>query len=113
MHPNALKALARDVDTLNQMLRDSPDNPACRMALGNLIERVAVHPTGNGEPYDVSLFARHAAYVGELPLFPEYETKNSATNQRLARINIGNAIVPSLPISQLVFLGRWREARAA
>jgi site-specific DNA recombinase len=110
MHPNAQKALARDVDTLHKMLKENPDDPACRMALGNLIERVAVHPTGNGQPYDVSLFARHAAYVGELPLFPEYEAKNSAKNQRLARSNTGNAIVPSLPISQRpVLLGRWRE----
>jgi site-specific DNA recombinase len=94
-HPSAVKALARDVDTLHKMLADNPDDPACRMALGNLIERVAVHPTGHNRPYDVSLFARHAAYVGELPLFPEYEAKKSAKNHTLNRINTGNAIVPS------------------
>src|SRR5262249_51857754 len=32
-HPSAVKALARDVDTLHEMLRDDPDNPECRMAL--------------------------------------------------------------------------------
>jgi site-specific DNA recombinase len=95
LHPNAIKALARDVDTLHAMLQDSPDDPACRMALGNLIERVLVHPTGFNQPYDVSLFARHAAYVGELPLFPAYKAKNTAENQLLGRINTGNAIVPS------------------
>jgi hypothetical protein len=95
LRPNAIKALARDVDTLHEMLKDSPDDPACRMALGNLIERVLVHPTGHNQPYDVSLFARHAAYVGELPLFPAYKAKNMTTNQILRRINIGNAIVPS------------------
>jgi hypothetical protein len=110
MHPNAQKALARDVDTLHKMLRDNPDDPACRMALGNLIERAAVHPTGNSQPYDVSLFARHAAYVGDLPLFPEYEVKKSAKHQRLGRINSDNAIVPSLSISERpILLGRWRE----
>jgi len=95
LHPNAIKALARDVDTLHEMLKDSPDDPVGRMALGNLIERVLVHPTGHNQPYDVSLFARHAAYVGELPLFPAYKAKNMTTNQILRRINIGNAIVPS------------------
>jgi site-specific DNA recombinase len=94
-HPSAVKALARDVDTLHKMLKDNPDDPACRMALGNLIERVLVHPTGHNRPYDVSLLARHAAYTGELPLFPEYEAKQSVTNHRLSRINTGNAIVPS------------------
>jgi site-specific DNA recombinase len=94
-HPSAVKALARDVDTLHKMLKDDPDDPACRMALGNLIERVHVHPTGHNRPYDVSLFARHAAYVGELPLFPEYEAKKLARNHTLSRINTGNAIVPS------------------
>jgi hypothetical protein len=44
--PNAVRALARDVDTLHEMLKDNPDSPECRIALGNLIERVLVHPTG-------------------------------------------------------------------
>jgi hypothetical protein len=43
----------------------------------------------------VSLFARHAAYFGELPLFLEYEVKKSTKNHTLSRINTGNAIVPS------------------
>jgi site-specific DNA recombinase len=94
-HPNKVKALARDVDTLHEMLRDDPDNPACRIALGNLIERALVHPTGYNQPYDVSLLARHAAYVGELPLFPEYVAKNSLENQAIARIKAVNAVVPS------------------
>jgi DNA invertase Pin-like site-specific DNA recombinase len=94
-HPSKVKALARDVDTLHEMLRDDPDNPACRIALGNLIERALVHPTGYNQPYDVSLLARHAAYVGELPLFPEYIAKNSMENQAIARIKVVNAVVPS------------------
>jgi site-specific DNA recombinase len=105
--PSAIKALARDVDTLHTMLRDNPDDPACRMALGNLIERALVHPTGHNQPYDLSLYARHAAYSGALPLFP---TLNSAENQGLRRTNSGNAIVPSLSQSVPVLLGRWREA---
>lgn len=110
-HPSAVKALARDVDTLHEMLADDPDNPACRIALGNLIESVAVHPTGHNKPYDVSIYARHAAYVGDLPLFPEYVAKNSSQNQTLARINNVNAIVPSLTILRPpIFLGRWQEA---
>jgi len=70
------------------MLKDTPDDPACRMALGNLIERVLVHPTGYNQPYDVSLYARHAAYAGTLPLFPHED-------QGVIRSNRGNAMVPS------------------
>jgi site-specific DNA recombinase len=109
-HPSVVKALAKDVDTLHEMLKDNPDDPACRMALGNLIERVLVHPTGHNQPYDVSLYARHAAYVGELPLFPEYEARKSAKHQTLARINSVNATVPSLTVSRPpILLGRWKE----
>jgi site-specific DNA recombinase len=84
--PTAIKALARDVDTLHTMLQDTPDDPACRIALGNLIERVLVHPTAANQPYDVSLYARHAAYSGTLPLFP---------HENHGRSNRGNAVVPS------------------
>lgn len=94
-HPSAVKALAKDVDTLHKMLKDNPDDPGCRMALGNLIDRVLVHPTGSNLPYEVSLYARHAAYTGELPLFPEYRAKKSMENQSLGRINSVHAIVPS------------------
>jgi hypothetical protein len=61
---------------------------ACRIALGNLIERVLVHPTAANQPYDVSLYARHAAYSGTLPLFPH-------ENHVINRPNRGNAVVPS------------------
>jgi hypothetical protein len=90
--PTAIKALARDVDTLHQMLQDNPDDPACRLALGNLIDRVLVHPTGLHQPYDVSLLARHAAYVGDLPLFPEFQKKKTQENQSICPVN---AAVPS------------------
>lgn len=109
--PSSVKALAKDVDTLHTMLIDNPDDPACRIALGNLIERVLVHPAGYNQPYDVSLYARHAAYSGALPLFPTVSDNNSMRNQALIRTNIGNAIVPSLSISERpILLGRWREA---
>jgi site-specific DNA recombinase len=102
--PSAVKVLARDVETLHTMLKENPDDPACRMALGNLIERVIVHPTDRKQPYDVSLYARHAAYSGTLPLFPH-------ENHRLVCSNTGNAMVPSLSLfEQPILLGRWREA---
>jgi site-specific DNA recombinase len=86
--PSAVKALARDVDTLHTMLADNPLDPACRMALGNLIERVVVHPTAPNQPYDVSLYARHAAYAGTFPIFP-HENHGVACSTRV------DATVPS------------------
>jgi site-specific DNA recombinase len=94
-HPNAAKALARDVDTLYQMLRSDPNNPKCRMALGNVIDKVLVHPVERGELYDVSLLARRAVYLGDEPVFPEYAEGESIGNHGLARINNVNATVPS------------------
>jgi site-specific DNA recombinase len=108
--PSAVKALARDVDTLHTMLMDNPDDPACRLALGNLIERVLVHPTGYNEGYDVSLYARHAAYSGTLPLFPHARDNNHIRKQALNRTDIDHAMVPSLSISERpILLGRWQE----
>lgn len=107
--PTAIKALARDVETLHAMLRATPLDPACRMALGNLIERVVVHPVEKKQPYDVSLYARHAAYSGTLPIFPN-------ENQGLTRSNNVNAIVPSSTEFEHagpaypVLMGRWKEA---
>lgn len=110
LHPSAIKALSRDVDTLYAMLQSRPDDPACRIALGNLIERVLVHPTEIKQPYDVSLYARHAAYVGDLPLFTEYEVKKANENQSVTCINSVNATVASLTVLKPpIFLGRWRE----
>jgi hypothetical protein len=100
---SAVKALARDVETLHAMLQKNPNDPACRIALHNLVERVVVYPTGHNEPYDVGVFARHAVYSGAIPIFPH-------ENQGLIRSNSGNAIVPSLSQSVPVLLGRWREA---
>lgn len=100
----SIKALAKDVETLHDMLRDDPNDPGCRMALGNLIERVVVHPTLANKPYDVSIYARHAAYSGMLPLFPH-------ENHAIIRSNRVTAVVPSLSqFEQPVLLGRWREA---
>ena len=47
----------------------------------------------------MSLYARHAAYVGEMPLFSKYRAKNSMKNQEdtrsVPRTNRVNATVLS------------------
>lgn len=101
---SSIKALARDVEILHEMLRDNAGDPACRIALGNLLQRVVVHPTAANQPYDVSLYARHAAYSGTIPLFPH-------ENHGVIRSNRVHAVVPSLSqFEQPVLIGRWREA---
>ena len=64
-----MSAFGKSVETLVKLIHDTPDDPACRMALANLIGGVLVHPTPKKRPYDLSLYARVSA-IGTLNLFP-------------------------------------------
>jgi hypothetical protein len=105
--PSAIQGLGRNVDLLHKRLRSNPDDPECRIALNNLLESVVVHPTDYKKPYDVSVYARHAAYVGDLPLFPEKTSTKSEDYSYRYRQTRGITLDS---IRTPVLLGRWREA---
>ena len=69
LHPHTLKAFGKNIETLHAKLKRNPDDPACRMALGNILDCVLVHPTTYDAPYEVSIFARLSAVLG-IDLFP-------------------------------------------
>src|SRR3981081_518119 len=68
-HPNVIKAFGKNIETLHAKLKRNPDDEDCRMAFGNIIDSIIVHPTERGNPADVSLYARLSAIMG-VDLFP-------------------------------------------
>jgi site-specific DNA recombinase len=69
LHPTALTAFGKNVETLHTKLKKNPKDPECRLAFANVIDSVIVHATPNGAPYEISLYARLAAITG-VDLFP-------------------------------------------
>jgi site-specific DNA recombinase len=69
LHPNVIKAFGKNIETLHAKLKRNADDPECRMAFANILDSVIVHPTGFGQPYDISLYARISAIMG-VDLFP-------------------------------------------
>jgi hypothetical protein len=69
LHPNVIKAFGKNIETLHEKLKRNSDDAECRMAFGNIIDSI-VHPTGKAKPYDISLYARLSAVMGEFNLFP-------------------------------------------
>jgi site-specific DNA recombinase len=69
LHPHTIKAFGKSIETLHAKLRRNPNDPECRMAFGNIIDSIIVHPTAYDAPYDVSLYARLSAITG-VDLFP-------------------------------------------
>jgi site-specific DNA recombinase len=69
LHPNVINAFGKSIETLHAKLKRNPNDPECRMAFGNIIDGIIVHPTGYDAPYDISLYARLSAVIG-VELFP-------------------------------------------
>jgi site-specific DNA recombinase len=89
LHPQAIKAFAKSVETLATKLKRHPDDDECRIAFGNIIGSVVVHPTANGEPYDISLYARLSAIMGGIDLFSAPRTtKEIVAAQGYPRVSV-------------------------
>jgi hypothetical protein len=69
LHPHTITAFGKSIETLHAKLKRNADDPECRMAFGNIIDSIIVHPTGKGLPYEISLYARISAIIG-VDLFP-------------------------------------------
>jgi site-specific DNA recombinase len=69
LHPHTITAFGKSIETLHAKLKRNADDPECRMAFGNIIDSIIVHPTDKGRPYEISLYARLSAIIG-VDLFP-------------------------------------------
>jgi site-specific DNA recombinase len=69
LHPTAVKSFGKSIEKLREMIEKNPLDPACRMALGNVLDSIVVHPTGFAAPYEISLYARLSAVMGRVDLF--------------------------------------------
>lgn len=114
LHPHTIKAFGRSIETLHAKLKRSPEDEECRMAFGNIIDSIIVHPTGFSAPYDISLYARLSAIMG-VDLFPTPRT----TQEIVAAEGFPGVLTKAGLIHQprlykhgadLVLLGRWKSA---
>jgi site-specific DNA recombinase len=100
LHPTVIKAFGKSIETLHAKLKRNPDDPECRMAFGNIIDSIIVHPTENGKPYDISLYARLAAIMG-VDLFPAPRTnKEIVAAEGLPRISTDGTALSRPPSSR-------------
>jgi hypothetical protein len=71
------------------------------MAFGNIIDSIIVHPTGNAKPYDISLYARLSAVMGEFNLFPTPRSNEEiVAAEGLPRIGTGGTASSRPPSSR-------------
>ncbi|MET4798064.1 recombinase family protein [Bradyrhizobium sp. LB11.1] len=79
-----MNTFTKSVESLASLLRETPNDPACRLAFGNVIDTVLVHPTPKKAPYDLSMYARVSA-VSNLNLFPEARSHEKIVQQEGVR----------------------------
>lgn len=112
--PHVLKSFGKSVETLHAKLLKNPDDEECRMAFGNIIDSIIVHPTGFGAVYDVSLYARLSAITG-VDLFP----KGRSSQEMAAAEGFPRALTKAGLVHQsglnkhgetLILLGRFKAA---
>jgi site-specific DNA recombinase len=68
-HPANLTRFIKGIDHLCRKIQKNPKDPECRLAFANVIDRVIVHRTEKGEPYEISLYGRLSA-ITAVNLFP-------------------------------------------
>jgi hypothetical protein len=63
------------------------------MAFANILDGVIVHPTGFGEPYDISLYARISAIAGGVNLFPAQRSAKEMVAQKDFRVSLQTGLL--------------------
>ena len=88
LQPTAMSAFGKSIETLAGLLRRNENDPACRLALSNIIDCVIVHPTPKKRPYELSMYARLSAIRG-IELFPERRSHQQiVAAEGLSRITV-------------------------
>src|SRR5262249_40518038 len=112
--PKTIDTCIASVQTMVRMLTENIANPEARMAIHNVVDYIAVHPTAKRQDYEMTPYLRLDALLGGR-LFP---ARRASTAKRLENEGVtffDSAVpeVPGMPISKkLICLGRW-HARAA
>jgi site-specific DNA recombinase len=111
-----MAVFGKNIDALIALLRRNPDDRACRVAFGNIIDCVVVHPTPKKAPYDLALYARVSA-IGNLTLFPKPRSHEKIlADEGVGQLFVtGNSVTLHLPqaihdTGEVMLLSRWRMA---
>ena len=118
LHPAAVSAFGKSIIRLASLLRQNPDDAECRLALGNVIDSVMVHPTPKKQPYDLSLYARMSAITGADIFHTSRSREEIVAAEGLpSNFGLGNTNVLRLPRSNnrqdVVLLSRFTFKAAA
>jgi site-specific DNA recombinase len=93
LHPHVISAFGKNIETLHAKLKRNPNDPECRLAFGNIIDSIIVHPTGKAQPYDISLYARLSAVMG-IDLFPTpRSSKEIVAAEGLPRVSVPSGVM--------------------
>src|SRR5882724_2696605 len=116
LHPQALTAFGKSIETLHAKLQRNVDDPACRLAFSNIIDSIIVHPTAKGEAYELSLYARLSAIRG-IDLFPPQRSHQEIiAAEGLPRVSVEAGVMKRSRLNRyagandLILLGRWKLA---
>jgi site-specific DNA recombinase len=118
LHPKARERFIEGIKILKVAIRADKITPAARVAFGNVIEAVQVHPVAKFAPYEINVHVRNDALIGGLDLFPKTEPVREIIKARGGKLcassvptSVGTAVAHNSQVP--VNLGRFRERRAA
>ena len=112
LHSSVVTARGRDIDRLVRLLRDNPEDPDCKLALGNLFEGILVHPTPKKRPYDLSVMG----FDDDSGLFQAPRTHHEIIEAEGFSPKFGSDSADTLLLSQpnnrrqVILLCRWQTA---
>jgi len=117
-HPKMLDAYRKTVDDLHTILTDETDTVSslkrdtARLAFRRLIDSVIVHPVGWAQPYELSLYGRLSAIMGEAKLFPTAPRVQKARQHNGSALYTNEGSAKAGPAqthnpADVIFLGRW------
>lgn len=114
--PEVITKFRQNIETMVDALMSttiSEDEAArYRVAFGNTFESVVVHQTGKRKPVEVTPYARLSAIMG-IDIMPVMRSsKEVLRDHALTTLNSGTegTLSAQLQNSQIILLGRWRQA---
>ena len=91
MHPDIAGRYKAKVARLHEALTAGSRGPAEKTAFRNLIDSVIVQPTGKCKPYEIDLYTRISAIMGDVDLFP----KTRSAEEIVAAERLSPGTIPS------------------